>query len=149
MSTKRKTTSKIDPEQRELIERAQERARQKRRLYQHFIVFLIGSVVLILVNVIFEIGQDINPFGIDWFVWAIIIWAVILLIHAFNVFITNKFLGKEWENRQVERLVAKQQERIDELRERVERDHPLPRKNEPYIPPVTDKPIDPDTPINS
>ena len=149
MSTKKKSASKIDPEQRELIERAQERARQKRRLYQHFIVFLIGAVVLILLNVIFEIGQDINPFGLDWFVWAIIFWAIILLIHAFNFFVTNKFMGKDWENRQVEKLVAKQQQRIEELREKVERDHPLPKKNEPYIPPTTHKPIDPDSPVNT
>ena len=149
MSTKRKTASKIDPEQRELIERAQERARQKRRLYQHFIVFLIGAVVLILLNVIFEIGQNINPFGIDWFVWAIILWAVILLLHVFNVFVTNRFFGKDWENRQVEKLVAKQRERIEELRKKVEKEHPLPKKDEPYIPPTTHRPIDPDAPINS
>ncbi len=148
MSTK-KHNSKIDPEQRELIERAQERARQKRKLYQHFIIFLIGAVVLILLNVIFDLGQDIRPFGIDWFVWAIIFWAIILLIHVFNVFITNRFFGKDWENRQVERLVAKQRQRIEELQQKVEREHPLPRKQEPYVPPTTEKPIDPDSPINS
>ncbi len=148
MSTK-KHSSKIDPEQRELIERAQERAKQKRRLYQHFIIFLIGAVVLILLNVIFDLGQDIRPFGLDWFVWAIIFWGVILLIHAFNVFITNRFFGKDWENRQVEKLVAKQREKIEELQRKVEKDHPLPKKNEPYIPPATEKPIDPDSPINS
>lgn len=148
MATK-KQNSKIDPEQRELIERAQERARQKRRLYQHFIVFLIGAVVLILLNVIFDLGQDIRPFGIDWFVWAIIFWAIILLIHVFNVFITNRFFGKDWENKQVERLVAKQRQRIEELQQKVEKDHPLPQKKEPYIPPTTEKPIDPDSPINS
>lgn len=148
MSTK-KYSSKIDPEQRELIERAQERAQQKRRLYQHFIIFLIGAVVLILLNVIFDLGQDIRPFGIDWFVWAIIFWAIILLIHVFNVFITNRFFGKDWENRQVERLVAKQRQRIEELQRKVEKDHPLPEKNKPYIPPATEKPIDPDSPINS
>ncbi|NJW55755.1 2TM domain-containing protein, partial [Salinimicrobium oceani] len=98
---------------------------------------LLGSVVLILLNVIFEIGRDINPFGLDWFVWAIIFWAVILLIHVFNVFITNKFFGKDWENEQVERLVAKQQHKIAELQKQVERDHPLPKKDEPYIPPTT------------
>ena len=149
MTSKKNSSSKIDPEQRELIERAQDRARQKRRLYQHFIVFLLGAVVLILLNVIFDIGKDINPFGLDWFVWAIIFWAVILLIHAFNVYVTNKFMGKDWENRQIEKLVAKQRERIEELQEKVERDHPLPNKNEPFIPPTTKKPIDPDDPINS
>lgn len=149
MSTKKNSSSKIDPEQRELIERAQERARQKRSLYQHFIVFLIGSVVLILLNVIFEIGKDIHPFGIDWFFWAIIFWVAILLVHIFNVFVTNKFLGKDWEERQIEKLVAKQHRRIEELQRKVEREHPLPRKNEPFIPPNTKDPIDPDTPLNS
>ncbi|NJW53509.1 2TM domain-containing protein [Salinimicrobium sp. CDJ15-91] len=149
MMSKNNTSSKIDPEQRELIERAQLRARQKRRLYQHFIVFLFGAVILILLNVIFEIGTDINPFGIDWFVWAIILWAIIFLIHVFNVFVTNKFFGRAWENEQVERLVAKQQRKIAELQKKVERDHPLPHKEEPYIPPTTPRPIDPDQPTNT
>jgi hypothetical protein len=71
------------------------------------------------------------------------------MIHAFNVFVTNKFLGKDWENEQVERLVAKQQERIEELQRKVEKEHPLPKKDEPIIPPKREKPIDPDSPINS
>lgn len=149
MALEKNSSSKIDPEQRMLIERAQMRARQKRRLYQHFIVFLLGSVVLILLNVIFEIGRDINPFGIDWFVWAIIFWALLLLIHVFNVFITNKFFGKDWENEQIDRLVAKQQKKIAELQKNVERDYPLPKQGEPYVAPATKKPIDPDAPINS
>lgn len=149
MPTKKQSGSKIDPEQRELIERAQERARQKRRLYQHFIIFLIGSVVLIILNVIFDFGKDIRPFGLDWFVWAIIFWSLILLAHMFNVYITNKFLGKDWENRQIEKLVAKQHRRIEELQKKVDREHPLPRQDEPYIPPTKNKPIDPDSPINS
>lgn len=149
MPTKKQGASKIDPEQRELIERAQERARQKRRLFQHFIVFLIGSVVLIVLNVIFDFGKDIRPFGLDWFVWAIIFWAVILMVHVFNVYVTNKFLGKDWENRQIEKLVAKQHRRIEELQKKVEKEHPLPRKEEPYIPPIEQKPIDPDSEINS
>lgn len=149
MSSKKNSSSKIDPEQRELIERAQERARQKRALYQHFIVFLIGAVVLILLNVIFEIGKDIHPFGIDWFVWAIMFWAAILIVHIFNVFVTNKFLGKDWEERQIEKLVAKQHRRIEELQKKVEREHPLPKKNETFIPPVKKDIIDPESSINS
>lgn len=149
MSSKKNSSSKIDPEQRELIERAQERARQKRALYQHFIVFLIGAVVLILLNVIFEIGKDIHPFGIDWFVWAIVFWAAILIVHIFNVFVTNKFLGKDWEERQIEKLVAKQHRRIEELQKKVEREHPLPKKNETFIPPVKKDIIDPESSINS
>jgi len=34
----------------------------------------------------------------------------------FNVFITHKFMGKEWEDRQMEKLKAQQEERIAELK---------------------------------
>ena len=149
MASKKNYSAKIDPEQRELIERAQARTRQKRRLYQHFIVFLVGAVVLILLNGVFDIGVTIDPFGWPWFVWAILFWFLIVLIHAFNVFITNKFFGKDWENRQIERLVAKQQQKIAELQEKVERDHPMPKRDEPYVAPERKKPIDPKGPINS
>ena len=147
MFSKRNTYSKIDPEQRELIERAQARAREKRRLYQHFLFFLAGAVILFLLNVVFEYGKDVRPFGMVWFVWAIILWAIIFLLHAFNVFVTNKFLGKEWEDRQIEKLVEKQRKRIDELELRVEKDHPLPKRNYLNTPP--EDPIPPDTSINS
>ena len=147
MSSKKNHDYKIDPQQREMIEKAQARARQKKRLNLHFIVFLIGSVILILLNIVFEIGKDIRPFGLDWFAWAIIFWGVILLLHTFNVYVTNKFLGKDWEERQVERLVAKQQKRIDELQQKVERKHPLPPSDETL--PPKNKPTNPDAPINS
>lgn len=147
MFSKRNTSSKIDPEQRELIERAQSRAKEKKRLYQHFLFFLAGAVILILLNVVFEYGKDVRPFGMDWFVWAIILWAIILLLHVFNVFVTNKFLGKEWEDRQIEKLVEKQRKRIDELELQVEKDYPLPKKNILKSPP--EDPIPPDNPINT
>lgn len=126
MEFKKTGTSKIDPEQRELIERAQTRARQKKRLYLHFILFLIGSVLLILLNVIFNFGEDIKPLGIEWFVWIIGIWGLVFLLHMFNVFVTNKFFGKDWENRQVEKLVEKQRVKIENLQKKVEKDHPAP-----------------------
>ena len=152
MASQKKNPRGIDPIQRELIEKAQSRARQKRRLYVHFILFLIGSAVFILLNVVFNVGQNYRPLGIDWFVWAIILWTVIFFIHAFNVFVTNKFLGKEWENNQVERLVAQQQKRIDKLRAQVEKDLPLPSKKElrnPTPNPSTpsEDPTDPAEPI--
>lgn len=147
MASKKHSSSKIDPEQRELIEKAQARAKQKRRLYQHFILFLIGAAILIVMNMIFEIGQDIRPLGLDWFVWVLIFWGLFLFLHIFNVFVTNKFLGKEWEDRQVDRLVEKQRERIDKLEKKVEREHPLPEKrNTPGDP---DSPINPGTTLNN
>lgn len=61
----------IDPEQLELIRTAEKRIRQKKRLYTHFVIFLIGAVFLIVANTILGIGKDFKIAGLEWFVIAI------------------------------------------------------------------------------
>lgn len=116
--------TKIDPEQHALLEHAQERINAKKRLYYHFVLFLIGSVFLVLINKILKYGNSYN-----WFVWAITFWAFLFIIHIINVFLTHKFMGKDWERNQRELLVAKQKARISEIREEITKDYPLPTKN--------------------
>lgn len=119
----------MDSEQREQYDYARRRVLQKKRLMQHFIVFLAGSILLIIINPVLGIGQD---FIIkDWFVWAILIWALLFLIHLLNVFIMHRFMDKEWEDRQLEKLKARQEARIAELESQIEKEYPLPKKNEP------------------
>lgn len=115
MFSKNKPKDRLDPEQREQYDYARKRINQKKQLMRHFIVFLAGSVLLIIINPVLGIGKDF--FIQDWFVWAILIWALLFLVHLFNVFITNKFMGKEWEDRQLENLKAKQEKRIAELKQ--------------------------------
>ncbi|MDT0558558.1 dihydrofolate reductase [Ichthyenterobacterium sp. W332] len=122
MFGKKKETPQIDKEQLELIENAQKRIRQKKRLYIHFVIFLIGAVFLILAQTILGIGKDTKLFGIEWFVYAILIWLFLFIYHFINVFITNKFMNKEWENQQIEKLVAKQRNRIDELKTQLQKE---------------------------
>lgn len=117
MFGKKKTTSTIDQDQLELIEYAQKRIKQKKRLYIHFVIFLIGAVFLILANTILGIGKDFTIAGIDWFVYAILIWLFLFVYHFVNVFITNKFMGKDWEKQQLDKLVSQQQKRIEKLKE--------------------------------
>ena len=125
MFNKKKTDSHIDKDQLELIENAQKRIRQKKHLYSHFVVFLIGSIFFILANVVFGVGKDFTIFGTQWFVIAITIWLFFLLYHTFNVFITHRFMGKDWEKNQLEKLVAKQKERIEKLRNTIEKEAAL------------------------
>ena len=66
------------------------------------------------------------PLGYNWFVWAILAWTFFFLIHALNVWVTNSFMGKEWEQKQLEKLVAKQRERIAALKLKVDKEYPLP-----------------------
>ncbi len=128
MFSKNKKSDRIDPEQRELYEYARKRVVQKKRLMRHFIVFLAGSVLLIIINPILGVGNDF--FIKDWFVWAILLWGFLFLIHLFNVIVMNKFMGKEWEDKQLEKLKAKQTKRIAELQKEVDATVLFPEKEE-------------------
>lgn len=125
MFGKKKTETQIDKEQLHLIENAQRRIKQKKRLYYHFVIFLIGSIFLIVLNTVLNVGEQTKILGLNWFVTAILAWLFIFFIHLFNVFITHKFMGKEWEEAQLSKLVAKQKDRISKLETEVEKTHPV------------------------
>lgn len=110
----------LDPEQREQYQYARKRIQQKKRLLQHFIIFLAGSILLIIINPVLGIGKEF--FIKNWFAWAILIWALLFLVHALNVSLFHKFMGKEWEDRQLEKLKAKQEQRIAQLEKEVRKD---------------------------
>ena len=57
MFSKNKKTERLDSEQREQYEYARKRVKQKKRLMQHFIVFLAGSVLLVIINPVLGIGK--------------------------------------------------------------------------------------------
>ena len=137
MFSKKKNPSKLDADQRQLYENARARALQKKRLFQHFVIFLVGAVLLIVLNVVIGYQEDFMPLGYNWFVWAILAWSFFFFIHVINVWVTSSFMGKEWEQKQLEKLVAKQKARIAELQKNVERDYPL--KNNPGNTLTTDK----------
>ncbi|WP_121667894.1 2TM domain-containing protein [Mesonia aquimarina] len=129
MASSAKKNTTIDPEQRKLIENAQRRIRQKKRLTTHFVAFLAGSIIFIVLNLVLKFGENFRPFKTDWFVWAILIWLFFFLIHLFNVLFVSKLMGKNWEENQLERLVKLQQKKIEKLQKQVEKEHPLPKND--------------------
>ncbi|WP_396590601.1 2TM domain-containing protein [Allomuricauda sp. R78024] len=124
MLSRKKEQNPVDIEQHELLENAQKRIRQKKRLFSHFVIFLIGSIFLVLINKILKYGE-----AYDWFIWAILLWAFLFIMHAFNVFVTNKFMGQKWERQQREKLVSKQKKRIAEIQKEIDTDFPLSKIN--------------------
>ncbi|MDH5413998.1 MAG: 2TM domain-containing protein [Flavobacteriaceae bacterium] len=98
-------------EQHEVYEKARKRVQQKKRLYYHFVIFLIGSIFLIVLNTFLKVGEQ---FG-EWFKYIVALWFFVWLIHFVNVFITNRFFGKDWELSQTEKLIAKHQNKLDKL----------------------------------
>jgi amino acid permease len=117
MFSKTNKTERIEMEQREQYDYARKRINQKKRLMWHFIFFLAGSILLIIINPVLGIGKDF--FIQNWYAWVIILWAFLLIIHFLNVYILSKFMGKEWEDRQIEKLKLKQEERIAEIKKQV------------------------------
>lgn len=130
MFGKKKAIPQIDAAQLELIENAQKRIKQKKRLYIHFVIFLIGAVFLIIANTVLGIGENITFFGVNWFVYAILAWLFLFIYHVINVFFTHKFMGKDWEKQQLEKLVAKQKERINQLQHKVEKENAITLKTQ-------------------
>ena len=132
MFGKKKITPEIDKEQLELFQNAQRRVKQKRRLYVHFVLFLIGALLLVVANIGLGIAKDFKIFELDWFVIAIIAWLLIFLYHVLNVFIINKFMGKEWEQQQLDKLVTKQQLRIEKIKSELKKEAPHIAESEVY-----------------
>ena len=124
MFGKKKDKPQIDKEQLELIQNAQRRIKQKKRLYTHFVTFLIGSVLLIVANIGLGIGKEIRPFDQDWFLLVVILWLVLFVYHFINVFVFNKFMGKEWEQKQLDKLIAEQKIRIEKIKSELKKEAP-------------------------
>lgn len=114
-------------EQHELYENARVRVKQKKRLYFHFVLFLVGSVFLIVLNKILKVEEQY-----DWFVWVITLWLFIWVLHFINVFITNRFMGIDWERKQTEKLVVKQELRIAKLEKEIALEAKLKAESEQY-----------------
>ncbi|WP_142785026.1 dihydrofolate reductase [Changchengzhania lutea] len=132
MFGKKKAIPEIDKDQLELIQNAQKRIKQKKRLYIHFVVFLIGAVFIIVANTVLGIAEDFKIFNLDWFVFAILFWLFLFLYHLFNVFVTHKFMGEAWKQQQLKKLVSQQQERIEKLKEDFIKEEALIAQTEVY-----------------
>lgn len=121
----RKKQPQISKEDLALYENAKRRIRQKKRLQAHAVVFLIGVIFLVVASQLLKIGEDVTFFGYNWVIYAILIWVALLLYHLISVFVTNRFMGKEWEDEQTAILITRQKARIEILAKKVETEHPL------------------------
>lgn len=118
-----------DNQQHELYEHARKRVVQKKRLYIHFVLLLVGSLILFFLNKVLNIGQE---FLEDWYKWAIILWSLIFVLHAVNVFLFSKFMNVDWERKQTDRLIIKQELRIEKLEKEFALEEKLKAESEQY-----------------
>ncbi len=103
-------------DQHQIYETARKRTKQKKNLYFHFLLFLIGSVFFIFLNKFLHIYDQY-----DWFLWAIMLWLFFLIIHFLNIFVFNRFFDKEWERVQTDKLIEKHNSKVEKLEKKLER----------------------------
>lgn len=109
----------MEKEFHEQYEYARNRIKQKKRLYYHFVFFVLASIFLITAAYFFNTGLDIY-----WCIWGITLWLFVFVLHFIKVFITDRFMNKNWERDQIERLVNQQQKRIEKLKSKIEETNP-------------------------
>jgi len=101
----------MERDQHELYEYARNRIKQKKRLYFHFMVLLIGSLFLFVANKWLSFYPDRT-----WWTWAVAIWIFLFLLHTIKVFIIDSFMNKHWERAQIDKLMLQQSKKIEQLK---------------------------------
>ncbi|MCV6631762.1 MAG: 2TM domain-containing protein [Flavobacteriaceae bacterium] len=125
----KKEKTNIDPEQYEMMKRAEKRIKTKKGLYNHFVFFVLGAALMIVLNKIFHYGEDIYK---DWSILATTIWGFFVLFHLVRVYIIKRFLGKEWEAEQMKKLVGLQRDRIEKIKKNLVKEEQLMAQSELY-----------------
>ena len=105
----------MEREQHEQYEYARKRLKQKKGHYYHFLLLILGGIFLFLANHFVVFGITFN-----WAIWVITFWAFLFILHFIKVYITDRFMNKNWEREQIDKLVAKQQQKIEQLQNQID-----------------------------
>ncbi|MGI8484796.1 MAG: 5-bromo-4-chloroindolyl phosphate hydrolysis family protein [Thermomicrobiales bacterium] len=81
---------------------ARKRAKDLRAFMQHLGAFFSFGLFLLLINLL------TNPHSL-WFFWPLLPWGVGLAIHGWSVLWNDRFFGDSWEERHVEKTLARRQ----------------------------------------
>ena len=60
----------------------------------------------------------------EWYLWIITAWLFLFILHFIKVFITDRFMNKDWEREQIDRLVALQKKKVEQLEAQITNDEP-------------------------
>jgi hypothetical protein len=82
----------------EEYQKARDRVQEVKGFYAHVAMYLLANAALAVLNVATLAKND----GIIWFVWPLIGWGIALAVHALSVFGIGRFLGKDWEQHQIQ-----------------------------------------------
>lgn len=82
---------------------AQKKVKEIKDFYQHLMVFIFVTIMLIVINLM------TSPEYL-WFIWCILGWGVGVLFHGLKAFGVSPFFNKEWEERKIREFLEKEKE---------------------------------------
>lgn len=115
-------------EQQALLKRAQKRIKQKKYLFVHLALLVIGSIVFYILNKIVGISELEYK---DWYIYASLTWLAIWVLHFINMYYTQKFFGSDWEKRETALLIAKHNKKVLKLEKKLIKEGVLTAEDKP------------------
>jgi len=85
----------------ELEKRVRKRVKNIREFYTHIVVYLMVNALLVVI-------WHFTGGGFPWFVFVLGGWGIGIVLHWYTVFIEEGLLGKNWEDKKVEKLMEKE-----------------------------------------
>ncbi len=82
-------------------ERARQRVQQIKEFYTHLTAYILVNALLIAISVL-------N--GEYWFFWPLFGWGIGVVAHAINVFGFSQWFGNSWEEREIRRLMEREEQ---------------------------------------
>ncbi len=79
--------------------RAERQVAKLKEFYAHFAVYVTVMALLYFLNA--------WTGGPKWFYWPLFGWGIGLALHALDVFVLQRALGPEWEEKKVEELLKR------------------------------------------
>ena len=80
--------------------------------------FLIGSLFLFISNHFLQLGGETQ-----WYIWVVTGWFFLFILHFIKVYVTDRFMNKNWERAQIERLIVKQDQKLAILEAKVQQEN--------------------------
>jgi hypothetical protein len=100
MVSKMENTTIATTQDQDRYQRAKARVAALRGFYSHLMVYMLVNGGLLLLNLLESRGGH-------WWQWPAFFWGIGLAAHAASVFVCPGFLNKEWEERKIRELMAK------------------------------------------
>lgn len=90
---------------------AKSKVKSIKSFYEHILSFIFVNLLLFIINISLNFISGSPLTSELWFYWITIFWGIGLFIHAlgtfWEVYMNNRFLSKEWEEKKIEEFMKK------------------------------------------